>query len=112
MQKLTRISSGQNNKSCSIIHHESNKIGFPFCRFFCDFLRNLQETGNQFNYWSSPFAKRPWKDFCVCNVVPRGAAGAAPVEFRRARRRTWPGKDGGGSRGALGFDLRGWTGVE
>jgi hypothetical protein len=37
-------------------------------------------------------------------------AGAAPVKFRRARRRTWPGKDGEGSRGALGFDLRVWTG--
>jgi hypothetical protein len=30
MQKLSGISSGQNNKSCSIIHHESNKIGFAF----------------------------------------------------------------------------------
>jgi hypothetical protein len=54
----------------------------------------------------------PRKFSLLCNVIPRGAAGAAPVKFRRARRRTWPGKDGEGSRGALGFDLRGWTGVE
>jgi hypothetical protein len=54
----------------------------------------------------------PRKFSLFCNVVPRGAAGAAPVKFRRARRRTWLGKYGGGSRGALGFDLRGWTGVE
>jgi hypothetical protein len=54
----------------------------------------------------------PRKVSLLCNVVPRGAAGAAPVKFRRARRQTWPGKDGGGSRGALGFDLMGWTGVE
>jgi hypothetical protein len=33
MQKLTGISSGKNNKSCRIIHHESNKIGFAFFRF-------------------------------------------------------------------------------
>jgi hypothetical protein len=26
MQKLKGISSGQNNKSCSIIHHKSNKV--------------------------------------------------------------------------------------
>jgi hypothetical protein len=44
MQKLTGISSGQNNESCGIFHHESNKIGFTFFWFFCDFLRNLQET--------------------------------------------------------------------
>jgi hypothetical protein len=31
-------------------------------------------------------------------------------KIRRARRGSWPGKDGGGSRGALGFDLRVWTG--
>jgi hypothetical protein len=27
------------------MHHESNKIGFAFLCFFCDFLRNLQESG-------------------------------------------------------------------
>jgi hypothetical protein len=30
MQKLTGISSGQNNKSFGIFHHESKKIGFAF----------------------------------------------------------------------------------
>jgi hypothetical protein len=49
MQKLKGIGSGQNNKSCSIIHNGSNKIGVAF---FCDFLRNLQESANLFNYWS------------------------------------------------------------
>jgi hypothetical protein len=46
MQKLTGTSSGKNNKSCGIFHHESNKIGFSFFWFFCDFLRNLQESAN------------------------------------------------------------------
>jgi hypothetical protein len=40
----------------------------------------------------------PRKVSLLCNVVPRGAASAAPVKFRRARRQTWPGKDGGESR--------------
>jgi hypothetical protein len=53
MQKLTGISSDKNKNSCRIIHHESKKIG---CTFFCDFLRNLQESGNPFYYWSSSFA--------------------------------------------------------
>jgi hypothetical protein len=77
---------------------------------FCDFLCNLQESGNQFNYWSSPFAMRTLERFLRLQCSPRGAAGAASVKFRRARRQTWPAKDGGGSRGALGFDLRVWTG--
>jgi hypothetical protein len=47
MQKLKGLSSGQNNKSCRIIHHESNKIGFTFFRFFCDFLRNLQVSAER-----------------------------------------------------------------
>jgi hypothetical protein len=38
MQKLTGISSGQNNKICRIIHHEPNKIGFAFFRFVYDFI--------------------------------------------------------------------------
>jgi hypothetical protein len=54
----------------------------------------------------------PWKDFCVCDVAPGGAAGAAPVKFRRARRRSWPGKGRGRSYEALGVDLqRIWGGL-
>jgi hypothetical protein len=45
MQKLSGISSGQNNKSCRIIHQEPKKTGFAFFRFFYDFIRNLQESG-------------------------------------------------------------------
>jgi hypothetical protein len=61
MQKLSGISSGKNNKSCRIIHHESNKICFAFFWFFYDFLRNLQETAKSLYYLSYPFAVRPSK---------------------------------------------------
>jgi hypothetical protein len=54
----------------------------------------------------------PWKDFGFRNVVPGGAAGAAPVQFRRARRRTWSEKGWGRSYGLLGSGLGFWTGVE
>jgi hypothetical protein len=54
----------------------------------------------------------PWKDLCVCNVTPGARWPARLAKFRRTRRGSWPGKDGGGSRGALGFDLMGWMGVE
>jgi hypothetical protein len=48
MQKLSGIISGKNNKSCGIIHHESNKIGFAFCCFsviFTQFTR-IRKTAN------------------------------------------------------------------
>jgi hypothetical protein len=38
MQNLKGISSGQNNKSCSLNHNGSNKIGFTFLWFSCDFI--------------------------------------------------------------------------
>jgi hypothetical protein len=33
MQKLAGISSSENNKTCVIFHHESNKIGLHFSDF-------------------------------------------------------------------------------
>jgi hypothetical protein len=55
MQKLK----AKTNKSCSIIDNGSNKIGLAFFRFFCDFLRNLQETAKQFLLLEFLFAPRP-----------------------------------------------------
>jgi hypothetical protein len=105
MQKLTGISLGQNNKSCSIIHRESNKISFAFFRLFCDFLRNLQESINHFYCWSSPFARRTLERVWVLQGSPWARWPARVGQFRRARRGTWPEKGWGGSYGALGVDL-------
>jgi hypothetical protein len=52
MHKLAGASSGKNNKSCRIIHHESSKISFIFFWFFYDFLRNLQESAKSQYYLS------------------------------------------------------------
>jgi hypothetical protein len=109
MQKLSRISSGQNNKSCRIIHHESKKIGFAFFRFFCDFLRNLQESANPKYYLSCDFVDRPlipfdsyaeaptlqltpWKETQPCNVTPMGAVAGAVGKIRRGPPESRPGK--------------------
>jgi hypothetical protein len=70
MQKLTVISSGQNNRSCSVIHHESNKIRFAFFRCFYDFLRNLQESANSLYYFSALLQGGPRKELQIRNVVP------------------------------------------
>jgi hypothetical protein len=83
MQTLTGISSGKNNKSCRIIHNRSNQIGFAFFRFVCNFLRNLQGTGNSLYYWSYPFAGRPSKRSLVSQcgpwARPAGADCSIPV---------------------------------
>jgi hypothetical protein len=55
MQKLSGISSRKNNKSCGIIHLESNKTGFAFLLFFYGFLRNLQQTAKALLLFELPF---------------------------------------------------------
>jgi hypothetical protein len=95
MQNLKGFSSGQNNKSCSIIHNGSKKIGFAFLRFFRDFLRNLQETGKWQHYWSYPFARRTLEKFLGLQCSPRGAVAGAAGQIPAARRGSWTGKGKG-----------------
>jgi hypothetical protein len=92
MQKLKRLCSGQNNKSCRIIHIGSNKIGFTFFWFFCDFLRNLQESGKRQHYWSYPFARKILERTLCSQCGPWGGWPTRVAKFRRARRGSWPGK--------------------
>jgi hypothetical protein len=83
MQKLTGISSDQNNKSCRIIHNGSNKIGFAFFWFCCDFLRNLQNPAKALIRFKNRFAARTLEVFvflqkCPCFAdKPLGRKGAS-----------------------------------
>jgi hypothetical protein len=77
MQKLTGISSGQNKKSCRIIHHKSKKIGFTFFWFFCDFLRNVQETRKLTLLFQSHFCSRDPGKKCFFAMWPLGGRAAA-----------------------------------
>jgi hypothetical protein len=95
MLKLKGISSGQNNKSCSIIHNESKKIGLAFFWFFCDVLRNLQESANLFTYWSYLFAIKTLERFWGLQCGPRSGRPARAAQFRRGRCGSWPGKGRG-----------------
>jgi hypothetical protein len=107
MQKLMGIiSSGQNNKSCGIFHHKSNKIGFTFFWFFCDFLRNLQKSENHFYYWSSPFAVRTLERFLRLQCSPWARAAAVRRRLRPGITGFRPGEGGGVFYGPLGFGLR------
>jgi hypothetical protein len=117
MQKLTGISSGQNNKSCRIIHNGSNKISFAF---FFDFsvifyaiYKNQEIT---FTIGVHLLQQGPWKDFGFRNVVPGhggrrglGKFRRCPAGFRPGRARegptghwhsvSWVGRGRGGSGG-------------
>jgi hypothetical protein len=122
MQKLSATSSGKNNKSCGIFHHESNKIGFAFFWFFYYFLRNLQESAEALYYWSFRFLPRPL-DFTAGSQIypylarntlelvgasqlgPPGRPAAVRPKFRRARRCSRPGKGGATLGEYLGLGL-------
>jgi hypothetical protein len=108
MQKQKGISSDQNNKSCSIIHNGSNKIGFTFFWIFCDFLRNLQGSAIQFNYLSYLLQKGPRKETKACNVAPTAAGRCGFCNSGEAGGVLARGRGGGGSRGVLGLV---WAGV-
>jgi hypothetical protein len=122
MQKLTGTSSGKNNKSCRIFHHESKKIGFAFFWCFYDFLRNLQESAKYTSLFKLQLAVRPlrffdsyadaltlrltpWKEISPHNVTPRGGGRRGWSKFRRARRRLGRGSGRGVVLGWLGPDL-------
>jgi hypothetical protein len=105
MQKLKGISSGQNNKSCSIIHHESNKIGFTIFWFICDFLRNLQESGKRQHYWSYRFARKTLERTLCSQCGPWGGWPARVGQIPANLAGVWPGRAGEGPRGAKGLIL-------
>jgi hypothetical protein len=108
--KISRIKPCEYNKSCSIFHHESNKIEFAIFWNFYDFLRILQVSANCKHYWSFFLRRSPWKflqihnhtltsqktpqkNYKPCNVVPghRPAAvrpNSGKLAAGRGRRRT------------------------
>jgi hypothetical protein len=74
MLKLLGTSSGKNNKSCGIFHHESNKISFAFFGFFYDFLRNLQKSAKWLYYLRITFAPGSLRSFRFLQLYPCFAA--------------------------------------
>jgi hypothetical protein len=127
MQTLPGTSSGKNNKTCRIFHHESNKIEFAFFWFLYDFLRNLQESTKHKYYlrWClhrGPGKNRDLKNMpLLCGLGLRknwgramwslGRRPARKVEFRRGPAAGLAGTGVGRSRGSLGSVLAlGWGG--
>jgi hypothetical protein len=105
MQKLTGIRSGQNNKSCRIIHHESNKIGFAFFWFFYDFIWSFKVPAKRGILLKMWFAPRPSGRFKTLQPGPRFAD--KPLERKSTLQLGPPGgsPDSGGLVAVIGRGL-------
>jgi hypothetical protein len=68
MQHLSGTSSGKNNKSCGIFHHESKKIEFAFFCFLYSFLRILQDSAKQQYYLRFTFAPGSLERFGILQI--------------------------------------------
>jgi hypothetical protein len=88
------------------------KLVFTFSDFSVIFYAIYKNQENTFTIEVHLLQQGPWKDFGFRNVVPGGAAGAAPVKFWPVGRRSSPGKDWGRAYGLLGVDLGCWLVVK
>jgi hypothetical protein len=109
MQKLSGISSGQNNKSCRIFHHEPKKLVLHFSDFSTIFYAIYKNLPNHKYYLSYPFAVRPSERSLVSQCGPWARAAAVRRQFRPGITGVRPGDGRGVAYGPLGVDLRlGW----
>jgi hypothetical protein len=125
-QKLSGTSSGKNNKSCGIFHHESKKLGLQFSDFSTIFYAIYKNQQKHFYYFRFAFAAGTLESFGIFMICPWltkntletldslqcrpwGRRPARAAQFRRARRRAWPGKVGRLTRGSSATGL--WAGL-
>jgi hypothetical protein len=86
MLKISRIRPCEYNKSCSIFHNKSNKIGFAFFWILYNFLCILQIPAKGIHYWRYNFATRPLERFRTVQLGPSTHGTAGSPEIRRLRR--------------------------
>jgi hypothetical protein len=96
IQKLSHKSRVMLYKSCRVLHKETNKIGFTFSWFFCEFLRILQDLGQGQTMVRIYFQKGPWKLLNLHKTTPTSSnqvpttpwpSQIYPRRLGRARRR-------------------------
>jgi hypothetical protein len=58
MLKISRIRPCEDDKSCCILHNESNKFGFAFLRFFYNFIRILQVSAKSVTLFKKQLTSR------------------------------------------------------
>jgi hypothetical protein len=105
MQKLKGISSGQNNKSCSIIHNRSNKIGSHFSEFSLILYAIYKNQPTHFSYWRCAFAVRPLTRTVPSQCGPQARWPARGAQIPARSRRSPAGEGGGAVYGSLWIGL-------
>jgi hypothetical protein len=99
MQKLTEISSGQNNKSCRIIHKGSNKIVSHFSDLSVIFYAIYKNQPLTFTIGVALLQGGPRKENFLRNVVPGSGGRRGVAQFRRGLAGARPGRVGERFRG-------------
>jgi hypothetical protein len=110
MFKISKIRPYENNKSCSILHHESNKIGCEIFFIFYNVLGILQDSVIHMYYFSYHLVVRPLKRFALLQCGPWPWPAAREAEIRWLRRGDWLGKVGKTTRDSPRFGLGAWLG--
>jgi hypothetical protein len=103
MQKLTRNSSGKNNKSCRIIHNGSNKIVSHFSDFSTIFYAIYKNQPNHKYYLSYPFAVRTSERTLALQCGPWARLAGAGEQNSSEVRRGLAGEGWGKGLGATRF---------
>jgi hypothetical protein len=70
------------------------KLVLHFSDFATIFYAIYKNQGNHFTIGVTLLQGSPQNESWFCNVVPRGAAGATPVQFQLGGRRSSPGEGG------------------
>jgi hypothetical protein len=102
MQKLKGIGSVQNNKSCSINHHGSNKIVAHVSEFSVIFYAIYKNQQSAYTIGVTFLQFGPWKDLKVRNVVPPAAGRRGLADSAEAGAALDRGRGGGGLGDHLG----------
>jgi hypothetical protein len=113
MLKIFRIRPCENNKSCSIFFHESNKIGLAIFWSFYDFLHVLQNPAKLQHYSRWNLSPRPLQKIREVQLIPSAVGGGGAGRIPASRPRSRPGKRWGvtvGSPRVDGWSELGWGG--
>jgi hypothetical protein len=110
MLKISRVRTCENNKSCSIFHHESYKTGFPFIQIFYDFLHILQVPTKMKHYRRWTLVSGPLQRIRTAQLGPSAMGGGGAGGILASRPRSRPGRRWGMTtcsprvRGSPGFE--------
>jgi hypothetical protein len=110
MLKISRIRPCEYNKSCSTLHHGSNKILFAFFEFSTNFYAFYKIQPKGYTIEDTTLQLGPWKEMRARNWVPRPWEATGSPEIQRLWQRSQPGKGSGSRACSPRVGWRSWLG--